>query len=248
MTEIQMFQGYEVRFVGTPEVPEWVATDVVIILYPNADKRNRRNYLTNIPSEWKGLTKVMTPGGMQSMVTLFEPGLYHLIARSKSPLAVPFQKWVFEEVLPSIRKSGSYSVSQSSPVEEKRASLEVVKLGMDLFSQLGGADERTLVRDIVLADRRGGIALPDNERREWPISDRLLYLGYGRRSLDVLKSIGTIASDLYFAYYGHRPPKREQYVDGATRMVAFYSENDLFIVDAAIRQKLGDPPTPRITT
>ncbi|MBP0026416.1 MAG: hypothetical protein J7540_20815, partial [Roseofilum sp. SID2] len=51
---------------------------------------------------------------------------------------------------------------------------------------LGGADERTqlqmkdLVRDIVLADRRGGIALPDNERREWPISDRLLYLGYGR--------------------------------------------------------------------
>ncbi|WP_318722899.1 MULTISPECIES: Bro-N domain-containing protein, partial [unclassified Roseofilum] len=125
-----MFQGYEVRFVGTPEVPEWVATDVVIILYPNADKRNRRNYLTNIPSEWKGLTKVMTPGGMQSMVTLFEPGLYHLIARSKSPLAVPFEKWVFEEVLPSIRKSGSYSVSQSSPVEEKRASLEVVKLGM----------------------------------------------------------------------------------------------------------------------
>ncbi|MBP0011679.1 MAG: hypothetical protein J7525_00935, partial [Roseofilum sp. SID3] len=64
------------------------------------------------------------------MVTLFEPGLYHLIARSKSPLAVPFEKWVFEEVLPSIRKSGSYSVSQSSPVEEKRASLEVVKLGM----------------------------------------------------------------------------------------------------------------------
>ena len=125
---------------------------------------------------------------------------------------------------------------------------------MDLFSQLGGADERTqlqmkdLVRDIVLADLRGQVALPDNERREWPISDRVLYLGYGRRSLDVLKSIGAIASDLYFGYYGHRPPKREQYVDGATRMVASYSENDLFIVDSAIGPKLEDPPTPRITT
>jgi len=75
-----------------------------------------------------------------------------------------------------------------------------------------------------------------------------LYLGYGRQSLNALKSIGTIASDLYFAYYGHRPPKREQYVDGATRMVASYSENDWFIVDAAIRQHLGDPPAPRITT
>jgi len=107
---------------------------------------------------------------------------------------------------------------------------------------------KDLVRDIVLADRRGGIALPDNERREWPISDCVLYLGYGRQSLNALKSIGTIASDLYFAYYGHRPPKREQYVDGATRMVASYSENDWFIVDAAIRQHLGDPPAPRITT
>ncbi|WP_413038725.1 Bro-N domain-containing protein, partial [Roseofilum sp. SID3] len=60
----------------------------------------------NIPSEWKGLHSVQTLGGMQSTVTLFEPGLYHLIARSKSPLAVPFQKWVLEEVLPSIRRTG----------------------------------------------------------------------------------------------------------------------------------------------
>ena len=99
---------------GTAEVPEWAATDVVAILYPDSLKTSRAKLWKNIPSEWKGITKVNTPGGMQSMVTLFEPGLYHLIARSKSPLAVPFQKWVLEEVLPSIRRTGSYRLPQSS--------------------------------------------------------------------------------------------------------------------------------------
>jgi hypothetical protein len=41
-----------------------------------------------------------------------EPGLYRLISRSDKPEAVRFQDWVFEEVLPSIRKTGSYSVRQ----------------------------------------------------------------------------------------------------------------------------------------
>ena len=49
MTEIQMFQGYEVRFVGTAEVPEWAATDVVAILYPDSLKTSRAKLWKNIP-------------------------------------------------------------------------------------------------------------------------------------------------------------------------------------------------------
>ncbi|WP_318731148.1 Bro-N domain-containing protein [Roseofilum sp. Guam] len=81
---------------------------MVAVLYPGSDHKNRTAYAKSVRSEWKGLRSVQTPGGMQSMVTLFEPGLYHLITHSKSPLAIPFQKWVFEEVLPSIRRTGSY--------------------------------------------------------------------------------------------------------------------------------------------
>ncbi len=109
------FENHDLRFVGTADQPEWVAADVVDILYSKADKRNRRNYLDKVPAEWKGHKLLMTLGGEQDMVTLYEPGLYHLICRSDSSLAIPFQRWVFEEVLPSIRKTGGYGVQPADP-------------------------------------------------------------------------------------------------------------------------------------
>lgn len=101
------FESREIRFVGTDEAPEWVAADIIAILYPEASPKNRSNYLSKIADEWKGLQRVQTPGGPQNMVTVFEPGLYKLIARSNSPLAFPFQKWLYEKVFPSIRKTGT---------------------------------------------------------------------------------------------------------------------------------------------
>lgn len=110
------FDGSEIRFVGTPEIPEWVAADVVNILYPSAIlNRNQSTYLEKIPDEWKGSKPVATLGGTQNMTTVFEPGLYSLIARSNSPIAVQFQKWIYEEVLPTIRKTGSYSIPKQEP-------------------------------------------------------------------------------------------------------------------------------------
>ncbi|NES70682.1 MAG: Bro-N domain-containing protein, partial [Okeania sp. SIO2D1] len=239
---------------GTSDIPEWVARDVVDVLYPLAStNKNYSTYLEKVPSNWKGSRNLATPGGNQDLTTLFEPGLYYLIARSDSPKAISFQKWVFEEVLPSIRRTGGYSVSGSSVdplLQGRKERLEIIQLGMDLFAQLGGVDERTelqikdLVRDIVLADRlnRQSLEGSGSKRLEYPISDRLVSLGYGVQPGNVLKSIGQMASNLYKARYGRRPPQREQFVDGTTRMVRLYSEEDLDIVDEAIKRKLGEPP------
>lgn len=254
MSDLEIFQGHTVRFVGTADKPEWVGADVVAVLYPEIDPKNRTTYLRNVPDKWKGLRKVQTPGGLQEMVTLFESGMYFLINRSNSPIANIFQDWVCEEVLPTIRKTGYYAPSSGRhlppALEERKARLEIISLGMDLFSQLGGIDERTelhikdLVRDIVLADKLEKPALPEGETRrlEWPISDRVLHLGYGVQNNNILKSIGILASNLHFAKYGKRPVKKEQFVDGTTRMVASYGEDDLDILDQAIKQKLGEPP------
>jgi prophage antirepressor-like protein len=151
------FEGQEIRFVGTIEIPEWVAADIVAVLYPEAERSSYNKYLDSVPSEWKGKKKVLTLGGNQDVVTLFEPGLYALIARSNSPKAVPFQKWVYEDVLPSIRKTGSYSTKQQSVLPPpQKEQLENIRLGMDLLYELGGIDERTqlalkdIVRDIQL--------------------------------------------------------------------------------------------------
>ena len=70
----------------------------------------------------KGAVKqgILTNGGIQEMLIIPESDLYRLIMRSELPNAVEFQDWVCDEVLPSIRKNGYYSVA---PVQNERASL-----------------------------------------------------------------------------------------------------------------------------
>ena len=51
----------------------------------------------------------------QAMTLISESGLYTLVMRSNKPEAKVFRKWVTSEVLPSIRKTGSYGVTQTQP-------------------------------------------------------------------------------------------------------------------------------------
>ncbi|MGA7933905.1 MAG: Bro-N domain-containing protein [Kovacikia sp.] len=101
------FEGHEVRFVGTPGKPEWVAQDVAVIL----EIQNFRQNLASFDEDEKGVCNVYTPGGNQELLTVSEPGLYRLIFKSRKEVAKRFQRWIFHEVLPAIRKNGIYSVS-----------------------------------------------------------------------------------------------------------------------------------------
>jgi prophage antirepressor-like protein len=56
----------------------------------------------------KGIATADTPGGPQEMLTVSEPGLYQLIFQSRKPEAVEFQRWVFEDLLPNLRRHGFY--------------------------------------------------------------------------------------------------------------------------------------------
>jgi prophage antirepressor-like protein len=62
----------------------------------------------------KGVTKrdTLTNGGMQSLSFISEGDLYRLIANSKLPSAEKFERWVFDEVLPIIRKHGMYATDE----------------------------------------------------------------------------------------------------------------------------------------
>lgn len=50
---------------------------------------------------------------VSSLVLVSEPGLYRILAKSRLPKCEPFEQWVFEEVLPSIRRTGSYSTQNA---------------------------------------------------------------------------------------------------------------------------------------
>jgi anti-repressor protein len=49
-------------------------------------------------------------GRVKSMVFISEPGLYTLILRSRKPKAMDFKRWITHEVIPALRKTGSYSL------------------------------------------------------------------------------------------------------------------------------------------
>lgn len=107
------FEGHNVRFVGTSEKPEWVAKDVCVCL----GLSDTSKALETLESTDKDTKIVRTPSGEQEMLTVTESGLYALIFKSRKSESKRFKRWVFEEVLPSIRKTGSYSIKPLSPTE-----------------------------------------------------------------------------------------------------------------------------------
>lgn len=81
--------------------------------------------IAHVPAEWKGVRSVLTPGGQQEVATLLEPGLYFYLNRSDKADALPMQKWVSGEVLPSIRKTGTYTAK--SAITPLKATAEAAK-------------------------------------------------------------------------------------------------------------------------
>jgi prophage antirepressor-like protein len=77
---------------------------------------NARDALAkSLDDDEKGVENIYTPGGPQQMSVINESGLYTLILRSNKPAARPFRKWVTAEVLPAIRKTGSYQQPGADP-------------------------------------------------------------------------------------------------------------------------------------
>lgn len=106
MNELQIFNSGEFGEIRTIEIdgkPYFVGTDVAKALGYN----NPRDAVSR---HCKGVVKHDTPtsSGIQSMSYINEGDLYRLIMKSKLPSAEKFESWVMDEVLPTIRKTGSY--------------------------------------------------------------------------------------------------------------------------------------------
>lgn len=106
-TQCFLFDAQGVRVVGTVEAPRFVAKDVCAVL----EIENHRDTLAKcLEDDEKGVETIYTLGGPQEMSVVNESGLYALIFRSRKPQARLFRRWVTSEVLPAIRKTGSYTV------------------------------------------------------------------------------------------------------------------------------------------
>lgn len=89
----------------------------------------------------KGYVKhgVPTKGGIQEMNVIPEGDIYRLSAKSELPGAEKFESWIFDEVIPSIRKTGTYSVQPTNALE---ALQQTVKVLTDHENRINKLDEK----------------------------------------------------------------------------------------------------------
>ena len=71
---------------------------------------------------------LQTAGGLQQVTFINEDGLYDIVLDSRKPKAKKFRKWITSEVVPSIRKTGSYSVEQPKELSAAESLLQSVQL------------------------------------------------------------------------------------------------------------------------
>lgn len=111
MNELQIFNNTEFGDVRTVEIngkPYFMASDVAKALgYTNPNKA--------INDHCRAITKCSTPisGKIQEVNFISEGDIYRLVVKSQLPNAEKFEAWIFDEVLPAIRKHGAYMTPET---------------------------------------------------------------------------------------------------------------------------------------
>lgn len=125
---VQLFKKEDlgmVRILGDKDNPLFCLKDVCEILEHTTPAKIKDSIINEFGEGMTQTHPLKTAGGMQNMTFITEPQLYFVLMRSDKPKAKPFRQWVINEVLPSIRKTGSYTVNNSSSIVNDLKSREL---------------------------------------------------------------------------------------------------------------------------
>lgn len=245
MNQVQLFTNGlfgSVRAVVIDEKAWFVATDVATSL-------GYKNKSDAISRHCKGVVKhdILTNGGNQEVNVINEYDVIRLIMKSKLPQAQEFEKWVIEEVIPSVLKTGSYSINKQEQ--------QVPQL----------SQEESLALSILRANDMGERALAIQEYGSYKHKEGMLHgvievsngrqvtlrqvggfineaMGEQFNKIGYIQSDTVVATDFrrFLAKQGHytmqRFPKKGQ--EGEYEMKRHYQPTDLFR-SAIVEQGMG---------
>jgi anti-repressor protein len=152
--------------------PVFAAADALLLLDLN------RSSIALLDDDEKGVHSVDTPGGRQDISVITESGLYSLILRSRKTEAKIIKRWITREVLPSIRRTGSYSntpalsgpellahavLEAKAMLDEAHATIAVLEPKAEVADRFLDAEGDYSVRDAAQTLTRAGIKV--GERR-----------------------------------------------------------------------------------
>lgn len=125
MNELQVFSNEEFGQVRTIEIdgnPYFVGKDIATAL-------GYKDTVNALKQHCRGVVKhhlIDSMGRKQTVSVITEGDMYRLITHSKLESAERFESWVFDEVLPTLRRTGSYEMPKGEPRKEKLSSINMM--------------------------------------------------------------------------------------------------------------------------
>ena len=181
--EIQIFKHEkfgDIRTINKDDEPWFVGKDVASVLgYANATQA----VMIHVDKEDKLHSKIANAGQLRDMLFINESGLYSLILSSKLPQAKEFKRWVTNEVLPQIRKTGGYiplndcedsgeimaralMIAQRT-IEQKDALLEMQKPKVRFAEAVTGSDGSILIGELAKLITQNGYEIGRTRLFDW---------------------------------------------------------------------------------
>lgn len=179
MNKVKIFNSEEFGDVRTVTIngdPWFVGKDVAAAL----GFTNPRDAIsTHVFDEDKGVESIDTLGGKQKMTVINESGLYALVFGSRLKSAQRFKHWVTSEVLPAIRKTGSYQAPQGKEllalavleaqktIEEQSKAIERMKLKVIFANAVETSHTSILIGDLAKLLKQNGVETGQKRLFDW---------------------------------------------------------------------------------
>lgn len=215
------FEDHEVRTVEIDGEPWFVGKDVATVLgYSNTQKAVR----DHIDEEDKLTERIVLSGQNREVIIVNESGLYSLILSSKLPNAKAFKRWVTSEVLPSIRKTGSYTYQRANPNEEKALQIQEMDTRIRMSEQfLKLAEIETTLsknyRDILISKSVEALAgeqllpLPKVVQKTYSAKEVGEMLGVTAQKIGRIANLNNMKTDEFGEFYKDKSPYSSKEVD-----------------------------------
>ena len=178
-----------------------------------------------ISAHCKGVCELPTPtaGGVQKMKFISEGDIYRLAAKSELPSAEKFESWIFDEVLPSIRRTGGYQIPQSRPDKDMNVKVKEMNARVRMSNQylkLAAADTVSpQYKNILVAKSAEILAgepllpLPKSEQKMYSATEIGDMFGVTAQKIGRIANLNGLKTEEYGEFYRDKSPYSSKEVD-----------------------------------
>lgn len=214
------YTEHEIRTIVIDDEPWFVARDILDVLDLN------RSSIALLDDDERGVHSLYTPSGEQQMSVISEAGLYSLILRSRKPEAKQFKRWVTHDVLPQIRKTGSYNAPAAISFEEMTAQViaglqerieaaqaraKELESPAAAWNGLSKAEGDFTVSDAAKILARDGIATGPRKLYDWMESQGWIFRRGGRwQAMQTAINAGLLVERVTSGYFDQVTGERKQ--------------------------------------